>query len=741
MNVMYTDYRKTSLLSADKNTLVRLLSSSILMGCNIYHSTTVIRQEVDFGKLRGKYTREAGRDFAQRFLNRFVDNNRVVPNNRINVRFLNRLNSAEGATFEEVLLEAILFVESSMAFAKYDFRAVEMAQVLDATSPCHALLIWESSVPKFSRDVARVALAGLVELLPEELHPFHHDNNEDFQSTFVALERRATQSQKSTTTSVIMSAAKKRGIPCESLGGSHLRLGDGNAQRMIYASILGNTTLVVSQLCRNKRKTIRRLAQLRLPVPEQKRVTSIEESLVAAKTLGYPVVVKPLKGKQAAGVSVGIRNSSEIPSAFERAGGAGSDVIVESFVPGDAYRLLVIGGRFVAALKILPPSVTGDGEKTIEALIEELNSDPQRNNIQLFKVDIDDELITFLDRSDYALDHVLENKKEIMLRSVANVAVGGVHTDVTDIVHPNNQEMAVRAANGIGLEVAGVDFITQDISRSYQEVGGSIIEMNARPGLCMHTFPCYGKSRNVADAMLDMSFPLGVSGLIPTALVIGDRHTASVARELDLILRLSGRITGLVMKKNSYISGQHEVLKKSQQRNAIRIMLRDPRIETLVSTLSQRRAINRGLLLETVDVAAIMNPVADGDSRIYQQGLEVVIKATSGILVVSAGNKLALKVLDTLDSKRLILVSPNLLDPAIDVHLAAGGTAVVAVHEQEQDWAVFLRKDESVAKIPIAKNNASEKIGTRRMETRMFAVALAFGMGLSGEQIKALITP
>jgi cyanophycin synthetase len=708
---------------------LRLGSCSILRGCNIYHGDTVIRQTVDFGLLRGQSSREAGPDFAGRFLNRFFDTARTVPNGRMNKHFLNRLHSREGAPFEEVLLEAILHVESSLAFAMCDFRPIGMARVLNGTAPRIAVLVWETRAPRFSRDAARVALAGLTELLPESLYQHVHAGSGTFREAFDALEKRARQRQRSTTTSVIELAAHLRGIPCGSLGGPHLLLGHGAAQRMIYASVPGNTPLAAARLSRNKRRTASHLAGLSLPVPKQIKVATVEESLAAADSLGFPVVVKPLKGKQASGVSVGVSTPDEMRAAFGRAQHGTDRVIVESFVPGSAYRLLVMGGRFVAALRIEPSAVTGNGKSSIRTLVDALNGDPLRNGIRLFKVEFDDEMIASLRQRGYALDDVPGAGVEIPLRSAANVAVGGVHTDVTDIVHPDNREMAVRAAQGMGLDVAGIDFITRDIGQSFSTVGGCIIEVNARPGLCMHTFPRHGKSRNVAGALLELSFPRGVSGRILTAVIIGDRKTAGVSRVLDEVLRKSGTMTGRVTKKGAInIGGKSQPHSSSKKRDAVKSLLRDPRVEALILARSPLQAVRRGLVLDRADVAAIMHPARGSDPDVYREALKVAVSAASRV-IVTTGNSVALEALKSLDPGRLILVSRRSRDPAIDSHLAAGGAVVTRIRKQEQNWIVVRRNNESLATISAAAPDAGGDDEAARLDVRMFAIALAFGLG------------
>jgi cyanophycin synthetase len=719
---------------------MRLLKSTILRGCNVHHGSTVIRQDVDLAQLAGRRSGEAGPAFAERFLERFCELRKRVPESAMSEDFLERLRSAPGAPFEEVLLEAILAVETAMAFEMREFAPIGFASTVSTASPQKARLVWECRAPGMSRGAAAVGLLGVLELLPPELRPGGEGASEDFKTAFAALEAQAQRSKRSTTTAVLALAAKKRGLPCETIRGPHLRLGHGAAQRLMYASVTERTSLAASQLARNKHRTNRRLAELHLPVTRQITVDTAAEAVDAAESLGYPVVIKPLKQKQAVGVSVGVGSPDDVPSAFERARKAYQRVIVESFVRGDAYRLLVVGGRFIAALKTIPPTVTGDGERTIAELVEEVNRDPLRDGVHLDSIPVDHELAHDLRLSGYTLEHVLEKGKMIALRLAANVAIGGLHSDVTDSVHPDNQDMAIRAAKGIGLDVAGIDFVTEDISRSYKEAGGSIIEVNARPGLCMHTCPLHGKSRRAAGAVLDLLFPSGATGRIPIAVVSGGRNAARVARDLDAILRASGKTVALATRKSALVNGRPADIAKPRLRRAAPILLRDPRVESLVASVSLRGTMKRGLGLESCDVAAIVNRAADrGASSHTQRGLDVIARATRGILAVSADNQAALRALNGLDPKRLILTGSDPKDLVIARHAAAGGAVVMHVRERDQHWIVLHRDGKVVVSIRV-ETPAGERISARRMEARMFTVALAFGIGLSASDLQAAVS-
>ncbi len=714
---------------------MKLLKSTILRGCNVHHGSTVIRQDVDLGALAGRRSGDAAH-FADRFRERFFELRRRIPEGGMPEGFLERLRSPAGVAFEEALLEAILAVETAMAFAMHEFGTIGFAGIVPSASPAQPRLVWECRSPAMSRAAAAVALTGCLELLAEEAQPEREDGAKDFRAAFAALEERARHRERSTTTAVLALAARRRGLPCETLRGPFLRLGQGASQRLIYSSMTERTSVAASQLAGNKSRTNARLAQLHLPIPRQITAASAADAVAAAATIGYPLVLKPLKQKQAVGVSLGITKPDEIPAAFARAHINGKRVIVESFVRGDVYRLLVIGGRFIAALKTVPPTVTGDGERTIAQLIEALNGDPARDGVRLFPVEIDQGLTFDLALSGYALDRVLEKDKTIPLRSAANVAIGGIHSDVTESVHPDNRDLAIRASEGIGLDVAGIDFVTEDISRSYREVGGSIIEVNSRPGLCMHAYPRHGQSRDVAGAVLDLLFPSGTTGRIPVAVVTGGRNASRVARDLDAMLRATGRTVALATRSSASVNGRPAGIAQGQLRMAAPILLRDPSVETLVNAVSPRRTVRRGLGLEVCDVAAIVDRAADratgGD---MQRSVEVIARAARGILAVGADNRAALQALMGLDPKRLILIGSDLKDLVIARHVAAGGAVVLHMRERDKQWIVLYRDGKVVVYIRI-EPPAGERISARRIKARMFSVALAFGLGLSASDLE-----
>ena len=719
---------------------VKLLKRAVLRGCNIHDQNSVMVQAIDLGSLSGRASSQAGPGFVAAFLDRFRPLRTKIPGSDITPLFLERLQAPSGQPFEAMLLEAIVAIETALAFEMGHLAPIAFARVEACTKPGEVQLIWSCNRTRMSRRAAEIAVIGLLDLLPENLYPHCDAEAESFEDAFDDLKAYARKRRMAPTTAALMLAAKQREIPCEAIGGPRLRIGQGVNQRHLFASVTSGTSFWACRLSGDKRYTNRRLAELGLPVPKQIKVADVAEAETAADELGFPLVIKPLKGKKGSAVSAGIRERSHLLEAFALAFQAGSGVVAEQFVQGDDHRLLVIDGRFVAATRRKPPTVEGDGRRTIEDLVRELNDDPGRDDFRMMKVAIDATLEAFLTKNGYWLGEVLGPGKVIPLRSTANGSTGGVFSDVTDIVHPDNQALAIRAAQAVELDVAGVDFITSDISLSYKDVGGHIVEINSRPGLRPHTWPSHGQPRDVAGAMLDFTLRPSLDGRIPTLLVAGDRGTGPVARALDVILRGADRSAGLIMRQGAFLNGGAIRLDKKRQNRAASVLLRDPNLEILVSTVSLRESVKRGLTFDRCHVAAIVNREIEGDVDMFRKGLDVVAKA-SGKLVVGAGNSLALQALGDIEPSRLILVSPRLRGSVIERHLSAGGPAVIKLWNAERERIVLYDDDKVVTAIAVDPTitRRGSRAQERKIEARMFAVALAYGAGLTGPEIDAAL--
>ena len=639
----------------------RLLRGRTLRGCNVHHRSTVFVQGVDLRGMAGVSTRAAGAEFPARFLERFAGLDRLVPGERLRGGFLERLNGPAGVPLEEALLEAILVVEEFAALMMRRLDTPDFAAIVPRErSPVVVDLVWECHAAGISSAAARVALAGLLELFPD--HVIRRSTDE-FAALLAQLRRRALRRQWTTTAAVLVQAARRRGLPCEPLAGTYLRLGDGATQQVLNAS-----------------------------APE----------IGLSPDGGAPDVRLPLDGGAPSTPPAGMTE----------------------------HRLLVVDGRVVSALRVDPPAIVGDGRRTVAQLVEVLNDDPLRDGIRLCRVKIDKALRSALAARGSRPEAVPEPGERITLDAAATLDRGAVPTDVTGGVHSDHKAAALAAARG--LRVAAVDFATADIARSAREVGGGVTQVRSRPELLFHALPGGSPPRDVGGAVLDLIFPSGVWGVVPTGLIVGERGTSSIAREFDGLLRGSGRAVGLALRnKRITLSGEPVDPTSLGRRGAAQFLLRDPRVECLVAAVSPRSIVERGLRMDRASVTAILDPEEGGDLERYRRGIVVAIRATSGPIIIGAGNPHAQPLTQGIEPERLIVILPQGDEDWGKERRSSG--AVVVLRRRR---AVELRRGKKT--LASVEPGADDR-GPRRMRALMYATALAFGLGLSGDEIAAAV--
>ncbi|HEY4597140.1 MAG TPA: acetate--CoA ligase family protein, partial [Thermoanaerobaculia bacterium] len=407
-----------------------------------------------------------------------------------------------------------------------------------------------------------LALRVIRHILPPERADYDSspfDFRQELES-FIELAQRHTLGPS---TAALVRAAEKRDIPWIRLNeGSLVQLGYGKYQKRIQATLTSETRQIATEIASDKRLTQRILEQLGLPVPRQSIVCDPQEAAEEAERLGFPVVVKPLDGHHGQAVAINLRTPEQVREAYEQARGICPRVIVECHQTGNDYRILVIDGRVAAVAQRVPGHVVGDGRSTIAELIEEVNRDPRRgigHEKVLTRIVVDEQARRLLAEAGLTLESVLPEGKVFYLRLTGNLSTGGTAIDRTDAIHEDNRMMAERAVKAIGLDVGGVDFVSTDISRSYREVGGAIVEINAAPGFRMHLAPTEGKPRDVAGPVIDMLFPRGNRFRIPLAAITGTNGKTTTTRMVGHILKLSGYTVGMSTTDGVYIDGVRTV--------------------------------------------------------------------------------------------------------------------------------------------------------------------------------------
>jgi cyanophycin synthetase len=471
---------------------------------------------------------------------------------------------------------------------------------------------------------ARLALELVDSLLPDALrgvdgldilHRGETPSPFDLTAALDDLRRLERRTGLGPTTGSIVAAARRRGIPVMRLDDqSLLQLGWGRKQERIRASITGRTSFIGVETASNKDLTKTLLAKAGVPVPRGAVVRTAEEAVREARQLPGPVVVKPLDGNHGRGVTTNITDAEGVRRAFEVAVQHSRRVVVEQHFQGNDHRLLVVGGELVAVAERVPAHVVGDGQSTIAQLIEAVNRDPRRgegHEQMLTKIKVDEQMRQLLATSGMSLDSVPAAGEAVFLRGTANLSTGGTAVDRTDEIHPDNACIAVRAAMSLGLDIAGIDFIIPDISKSARETGGGVVEVNAAPGFRMHLQPTVGRSRPVAPAVIRMLFPDGETGRIPIFAVTGTNGKSTTARMLGHILRQTGLTVGLTSTSGVYVNSERVLKADASGPRSARMILHDPMVDAAVFEVARGGLLREGLAFDRCDVGAVTNIAAD----------------------------------------------------------------------------------------------------------------------------------
>ncbi|MFC6999358.1 cyanophycin synthetase [Rufibacter roseus] len=487
----------------------------------------------------------------------------------------------------------------------------------------------------------------------------------------------------------IVSEAVSRGIPYIRLNkNSLIQLGYGVHQKRIQATMTCRTATFATEIAGDKSATKDMLREAGVPVPEGELVYSVDELKEAVKFLGFPVVTKPLDGNHGKGAGINLRSLSEAIAGFKMAQKYSDAVIVEQFIEGHDFRMLVINKKFVAAAKRTPAMVVGDGVSTIQQLIDKVNADPRRgigHEKVLTRITVDKDTKGILEKKGFNLKTVIAEGEELFLKSTANLSTGGTATDVTDLVDPYNILMAERIAGTIGLDICGIDVVTSDIAIPLPEARGAVIEVNAAPGFRMHISPTEGLPRNVAEPVIDMLFPRGCPSRIPIIAVTGTNGKTTTSRLIAHMVKSKGYKVGFTTTDGIYI--QDKMLEKGDTTGArsAEFVLRDPTVNFAVLECARGGMLRSGLGFEQCDVGIVTNVAEDhlGLRDIYTLEDMARVKAVvprsvkkDGYSILNADDDLVYEMAKDVDSK-VAFFSMDENNPRILKHVAKGGLAAV----------------------------------------------------------------
>ncbi len=449
------------------------------------------------------------------------------------------------------------------------------------------------------------------ELAESLCHAALHDTPFELTQALALLRDLDEDERLGPSTGAIVNAALARGIPLRRLtAGSLVQFGWGSRQRRIQAAETDASSAIAEAIAQDKDLTKMLLHAAGVSVPFGRSVTTAEEAWAAAQEIGSAVVVKPRDGNQGKGVAVNLSSREQVMAGFAAAAEISDDVIVERFIPGHDFRLLVVGNQLVAAARRDPPNVIGDGEHSIRALVEQVNSDPRRGEghaTSLTKIRFDDIALATLEKQGFSADDIPEKGARVVLRNNANLSTGGTATDVTDDVHPELAAAAVAAAQTVGLDICGIDVVCETVQKPLDEQGGGIVEANAAPGLRMHLQPSFGKGRPVGEAMVATLFGEGDDGRIPVVAVAGTNGKTTTVRLISHLLTQSGLRVGMTNTDGVYVNGRRTDSGDCSGPRSARNVLLHPDVDAAVFETARGGVLREGLAFDRCAVAVITN--------------------------------------------------------------------------------------------------------------------------------------
>jgi len=719
---------------------MRILEKAVYVGPSIYALFPVIRLDVDLGELEAWPTKRLGPAFTNALL-------AILPGLAEHGcsygepgGFLRRLDEDEGTWLGHVLEHVAIELQNCAG------EEVSFGKTRGNGTPGQYHVVYEYEQADVGLEAGKIALEIISQCLPAELR-FGHD---DFvpateRDQFIKFAQRRALGPS---TMSLVHAADARNIPWLRLNNHSLvQFGHGKYQQRIQATVTSRTPHIAVELASDKEETNKILSSLGLPVPKQALVHREDEAVKEAERIGYPVVVKPYNGNHGRGVSLHLMSAADVRTGFKVAQEVSRSVVIERYVTGFDHRMLVVNDALIAVSLREPGHVVGDGVHTVEELVAEVNSDPRRgigHEKVLTRIEFDHQADTLLAKLGYTKQSVPPGGRKVYLRSTGNLSTGGTAKDVTDIVHPDNAEMAVRAVKAIGLDVGGVDFLCEDITRSYKESGGAICEINAAPGFRMHLAPSEGLPRDVQGAVLDMLFPPGSPSRIPIAAVTGTNGKTTTARMLAHIHKLAGRHVGMTSTDGVYIDGQKSVPGDMTGPVAARMVLADPHVDCAVLEVARGGILRAGLGVRRVDVGAVLNVQSDhlglrGVNTLDDLALvkRVIVEIARDTAVLNADDPRVLRMADYTDARHVCYVTMNRQHTLVREHIKAGGRAVVL--EAGMGGQMITIYDHG-AHIPLLWAHlipaTIEGKATHNVQNAMFAAAMAYGMSVKLEDIR-----
>lgn len=726
---------------------MKIVSTNVFVGPNVWAGFPVIRHVIDLGILEEWPSVKIGPEFVEGLVDALPGLSDHGCSYGTKGGFLRRLRENDGTWMGHILEHCAIEVQN-VAGTDVTFGRTRGTGMSGQYNMVYAYR---------QRDVGlaagELALRLLMHLLPQsmcEQIDFPFDPAFNWQAELRSFVLHAQRKEFGPSTGSLVRAAQDRDIPWIRLNeGSLVQFGHGKYQQRIQATITSETRHIAVEISCDKEDTHNLLSDLGLPVPLQRIVYSAAEAVQAAHKIGFPVVVKPLDANHGRGVSINLTNEDEVAAGFAEAKlhSKSAAILVESFVTGFDHRMLVVNNKLVAVAKRVPGHVVGDGKHTICELVETINQDPRRgigHQKVLTMLEIDNQANRLIADAGHTIETVLPVGEVFYLRSTANLSTGGTAIDLTDVVHPDNRDMAERAIMAVGLDVGGVDFLIEDITSSYKDIGGAIVEVNAAPGFRMHVAPSEGQPRDVAGSVIDMLFPLGQESRIPIAAITGTNGKTTTSRMLGHIMKASGKIVGMTSTDGVYVDGKLSVKGDMTGPKSAQMVLRDPTVDFAVMETARGGLVRSGLGFKHSDVAACLNVTGDhlglgGIETVEQLAIlkRVVIESATKTAVLNADDINCLKMADFADVSSIFYVTINPNHALVKEHIKAGGKAIVLEQGMSGDMLTIY---DNGLHMPVLWSHlipaTLEGKAVHNVQNAMFAAAMAYSFGVDLDNIR-----
>jgi cyanophycin synthetase len=722
---------------------MRILDRSVYVGPSLYAHFPVIRLELDLGELEAWPTGRLGPDFVDRLAAVLPGLGQHGCSYGEPGGFFRRMREDEGTWLGHVLEHVAIELQNVAG------ESVTFGKTRGAGPPGVYTVVYEYAQRDEGIAAGELGLRLIGSLLPDLIRPAGAVPDgwswPDARDEFIRFAQRRALGPS---TASLVKAAEARGIPWLRLNDHSLvQLGYGRYQQRIQATVTGRTPHISVELASDKEETNKILATLGLPVPRQELVQNESQAVRAANRIGYPVVTKPYNGNHGRGISIRLTTDEEVQQGFAVAREHARSIIVETYLEGDDHRLLVVNGELVAATRRTPGHVVGDGKHTVSELVEIVNQDPRRgvgHEKVLTRLEIDAQALKMLARAGLTPASVPEVGRVVYLRSTANLSTGGTATDVTDVIHPDNREMAERAVRAIGLDVGGVDFLTRDITQSYRKIGGGICEVNAAPGFRMHVAPSEGAARDVAGPVIDMLFPPGSPSRVPIAAVTGTNGKTTTCRMLAHITKMAGYTPGLTTTDGVYIDGHRTVQGDMTGPVSARMVLADPQIDIAVLETARGGLLRAGMGVREVNVGAVLNVQADhlgikGIDTIEQlaEVKRIVVEVATDCAVLNADDPLVLRMSGYVEAKSICYVTINPSHALVREHIRAGGRACALEAGVNGQMITLYERGRHIPLVWTHLVPATlEGRAMHNVQNAMFAAAIAFSLDIKLDAIR-----